>query len=409
MQLIVKEKGHAARTVHLSRGDMVIGRSRQADIRLENFYASGKHCMLQYDGTTLKLHDLSTTNGTFYNGQKIDETLVREGDRILVGTALILVTGDDAGPNLRQLAAQYDEGDALAREQVVGMLGELADPSAVDLLRQALQDESAPVRETAAAALGSIGAPGAGAELAACLGDDEPGVRQRATWALIRTADTAAVPPLIDTVLEGSDDARVAAINVLGMLRVQQSSSAMIRALTADTHRVREAAVKALGALGDVGALPHLVEALAKPDRFPMLWVVEALGALRDLGALPHLVEQLDYPVVEVREAAAHALGQVWSRQSITHLIGALQDPSASVRRSAAASLERIRRSLDPDPTTASANDSTGGTLLLGDIGESLAALADGTGPVTIQLDIAYWQRWWAEVGPRLPAGPAEG
>ncbi|MDX6546725.1 MAG: hypothetical protein QOG33_275 [Gaiellales bacterium] len=67
----------------------VIGRSSEADVRLEDANASRRHAELRRIGDGYSLVDLGSTNGTEVNGQRIQETALMNGDVISVGTTKI--------------------------------------------------------------------------------------------------------------------------------------------------------------------------------------------------------------------------------------------------------------------------------------------------------------------------------
>ncbi|MGB7858892.1 MAG: FHA domain-containing protein [Acidimicrobiia bacterium] len=70
----------------------VLGRSDEADVVLDDPYASEFHMRLvsQQDGITL--HDLGSTNGTYINGRRVTApTQLRRGDTIQVGKTVMEV------------------------------------------------------------------------------------------------------------------------------------------------------------------------------------------------------------------------------------------------------------------------------------------------------------------------------
>lgn len=72
-------------------GEVVLGRSVDADIRLEDEGVSRKHAKMLRDGNGLvMLHDNESTNGTYVNGAKVGERELCDGDRIQVGSVTIL-------------------------------------------------------------------------------------------------------------------------------------------------------------------------------------------------------------------------------------------------------------------------------------------------------------------------------
>jgi hypothetical protein len=69
----------------LSEG-AVLGRGDQADIRLEDSFASSQHARLDPQGDVMVLEDLGSTNGTFLNGEPVrGPQPLHAGDRIRIG------------------------------------------------------------------------------------------------------------------------------------------------------------------------------------------------------------------------------------------------------------------------------------------------------------------------------------
>lgn len=80
----------AGRTQEITRPSVVIGRSREADIRIADVNASRRHAELRQEGTAYWIVDLGSTNGLEVNGKRTDRTRVRDGDRITIGSTEIV-------------------------------------------------------------------------------------------------------------------------------------------------------------------------------------------------------------------------------------------------------------------------------------------------------------------------------
>lgn len=77
--------------------EIVIGRSSELDMVLVEDMVSRKHSRISTGEGDLSIQDLGSTNGTFVNGERIKQSKLKEGDRILIGTSIIkLVAVDDA-------------------------------------------------------------------------------------------------------------------------------------------------------------------------------------------------------------------------------------------------------------------------------------------------------------------------
>lgn len=63
----------------------VIGRRKNCDLRIPLESVSRRHCQFNIENQTLKLRDLGSRNGTFLNGKRIEEQVLKPGDSIKIG------------------------------------------------------------------------------------------------------------------------------------------------------------------------------------------------------------------------------------------------------------------------------------------------------------------------------------
>jgi transcriptional regulator with GAF, ATPase, and Fis domain len=78
-----------------AEGDVVLGRSSEADVQLVDGKVSRLHCRFSLRGDTLTVEDLGSHNGTFVGGARLDgPRVLRAGDEIAVGDSLFVVDGD---------------------------------------------------------------------------------------------------------------------------------------------------------------------------------------------------------------------------------------------------------------------------------------------------------------------------
>jgi len=70
----------------LSGERLVLGRSREADLVVDDPNVSRRHAELRRDGEDWRIVDLGSTNGVKVNGRRVDETRLEPGDGILLGT-----------------------------------------------------------------------------------------------------------------------------------------------------------------------------------------------------------------------------------------------------------------------------------------------------------------------------------
>ena len=74
----------------IGRVHQVIGRSPVAEIRIESAEVSRKHGVLNRVGLEYRVEDLESRNGIYLNGVKIHSAVLREGDVLQLGNAVLV-------------------------------------------------------------------------------------------------------------------------------------------------------------------------------------------------------------------------------------------------------------------------------------------------------------------------------
>jgi Domain of unknown function (DUF4388)/FHA domain len=103
-------------------GEVVLGRSRECEVRLPDVDTSRRHAKIVCAAGRFTLVDLASTNGTFVNGERIEERELRPGDRLQIGANAVTfcqVSGgldqpDDSAATVlfdRKLAGEVFRGD----------------------------------------------------------------------------------------------------------------------------------------------------------------------------------------------------------------------------------------------------------------------------------------------------------
>jgi hypothetical protein len=73
----------------ISRSTLVLGRSTDADVRIDDPGVSRRHCEIR-TGTPSTIQDLGSTNGIVVDGQHTTRATLRDGSRIVVGSTTIV-------------------------------------------------------------------------------------------------------------------------------------------------------------------------------------------------------------------------------------------------------------------------------------------------------------------------------
>jgi pSer/pThr/pTyr-binding forkhead associated (FHA) protein len=82
------------RSFSISREMTVIGRRQDCDLMIPLGEISRKHCRIIRDGDSLRLEDLGSSNGTFLNGRRVQESALEAGDTIQVGPVAFVIQID---------------------------------------------------------------------------------------------------------------------------------------------------------------------------------------------------------------------------------------------------------------------------------------------------------------------------
>ena len=89
--VIVKSETQAGMDIAV-KDAVVLGRSPETDIVLEDPYASEFHMRLVRQDDGIVLHDLGSTNGTYVNGRRVGAPIaLSKGDAIQVGKTIMEV------------------------------------------------------------------------------------------------------------------------------------------------------------------------------------------------------------------------------------------------------------------------------------------------------------------------------
>lgn len=124
VNLLLQKKDGSFKSIPMPSSVTIMGRRKDCDLRIPLAAVSRRHCRLFTHGNTLKVRDLNSRNGTIVNGQAVEETDIKPGDKLTVGTLtfILQVNGKpdklDASRTQPQKADETDldipEGDLFA-------------------------------------------------------------------------------------------------------------------------------------------------------------------------------------------------------------------------------------------------------------------------------------------------------
>jgi predicted component of type VI protein secretion system len=98
----------------LMKAEMVLGRHSEADIRLALPEVSRRHCRLAWSGGVWRVFDLQSVNGTYVNGESVNEATLHPGDLLQIGGYTFRVAlASDARPTVAYAETPPDDADVL--------------------------------------------------------------------------------------------------------------------------------------------------------------------------------------------------------------------------------------------------------------------------------------------------------
>ena len=84
-KLVVLSAGFNGRTHDLNVDKTTIGRVEDNTFQIADPSVSSHHCEIVLRGTDVVIHDLGSTNGSFINGEKVSESVLRPGQTLKLG------------------------------------------------------------------------------------------------------------------------------------------------------------------------------------------------------------------------------------------------------------------------------------------------------------------------------------
>jgi len=96
----------------VDRPVLSLGRDASATIQLNDTEVSRRHAEVRTSGDVTELIDTDSSNGTFVNGQRISHVTLSSGDRIQIGSTLMIFTGPQSATALASHVNIVHQGTA---------------------------------------------------------------------------------------------------------------------------------------------------------------------------------------------------------------------------------------------------------------------------------------------------------
>jgi pSer/pThr/pTyr-binding forkhead associated (FHA) protein len=98
--LLVVQRGPGAGSRYLLDTDLsTVGRHPESDIFLDDITVSRRHVEFRRDDGTFRVHDVGSLNGTYLNGDRVDDAELQNGDEVRIGKFRLIFFASDAKGN----------------------------------------------------------------------------------------------------------------------------------------------------------------------------------------------------------------------------------------------------------------------------------------------------------------------
>jgi len=98
-KLVILSQGLVGRTHELKVDKTTIGRVEDNTFPITEPSVSSHHCEILLRGTDVVVKDLDSTNGTFINGEKISESVLKPGQILRLGQIEMRLETDSSAPS----------------------------------------------------------------------------------------------------------------------------------------------------------------------------------------------------------------------------------------------------------------------------------------------------------------------
>jgi len=95
--LLVVQRGPGAGSRYLLDTDLsTVGRHPESDIFLDDITVSRRHVEFRRQDSRFRVHDVGSLNGTYLNGDRVDDAELQNGDEVRIGKFRLIFFASDA-------------------------------------------------------------------------------------------------------------------------------------------------------------------------------------------------------------------------------------------------------------------------------------------------------------------------
>jgi signal transduction histidine kinase len=115
-ELVLIQQDGPSRRFRLTEKGLVIGRSPEVGVRVNDELVSRQHARVFLAGDEVRVKDLDSRNGIFVNGHRVTEGVLKEGDTMNVGNIAFQLSRYAQAPATNQTMISFEQGAQLCEE-----------------------------------------------------------------------------------------------------------------------------------------------------------------------------------------------------------------------------------------------------------------------------------------------------
>src|SRR5437588_143592 len=100
-------------TFPLTADQITIGRESTSVVSLNHASVSRRHCVIEREGDNFKIRDLGSSNGTFVNGQPVNDKVLNHADQVRIGSIALLFLLEETDDATSDHLVRFDDSQPI--------------------------------------------------------------------------------------------------------------------------------------------------------------------------------------------------------------------------------------------------------------------------------------------------------
>ena len=114
VKLVMFKQDGQRRDFDLKKETATLGRNTDCDFQIPLANISRKHSQLFFKDGKLFVRDLGSSNGTFVNNKRVQESPLEAGDTLIIGPVIFTIVIDGTPQEITPVRTIVEDGDAVA-------------------------------------------------------------------------------------------------------------------------------------------------------------------------------------------------------------------------------------------------------------------------------------------------------